>query len=121
MTRYILAAIGAMYLVLSAWCAVQPQKTANTVGFNLQPGAGQSEYLTIYGGMQLALGLLFLLPLLKPEYEKSSLLLCLVFHASLVAFRTAGFVMYSGIPRTTWIFAAVEWAILLVAIWRWRA
>ena len=39
------------------WCALQPAKTADSIGFALRPGSGQSEYFTVYGGLQLALGL----------------------------------------------------------------
>jgi hypothetical protein len=44
-----------------------------------------------------------------------------VVHASLVAFRTAGFVLFTDIPRTTYYFAAAEWVLLLIVAWRWWA
>ncbi len=119
LTKVILGLIGAMYIALAVWCSVQPERTSNTVGFQLRPGSGQSEFLTIYGGLELALGLAFLAPLLRDEYVPYSLLLCLVVHASLVAFRTAGFLMFSDIPRTTYYLAAAEWGLLLIVGWRW--
>ncbi len=121
LTKVILGLIGAMYIALAVWCSVQPERTSNTVGFQLRPGSGQSEFLTIYGGLELALGLAFLAPLLREEYVPYSLLLCLVVHTSLVAFRTAGFLMFSDIPRTTYYLAAAEWGLLLIVGWRWIA
>ena len=67
MARIFLAAVGVAYLVLSAWCSVAPETTSQTVGFDLHPGTGQSEYLVIYGGLEAALAVIFLLPLLRKE------------------------------------------------------
>lgn len=117
-TRTFLAVVGGAYLVLAAWCALRPAQTASSVGFTLQAGSGESEYLVIYGGLQTALGLAFLWPLVRKSALQSVLLLCLTVHACLVAFRTLGFTLYSGIQPTTYILAGIEWLILLVAVWR---
>lgn len=69
-TRAFLAFVCAAYVLLAVWCAVLPSQTANSVGFTLRAGSGQSEYLVIYGGLQLALGLVFLWPLLHREFER---------------------------------------------------
>ena len=120
--RIFLGLIGSIYCGLGIWCAAAPEKTSRTVGFSLQPGAGQSEFLTVYGGLEVALGLAFLWPLWRPDQTQSSLGLCLIVHACLVAFRTLGFLLYENIPGTTKTFAAFEWAILLVtaAFWWFR-
>lgn len=121
MARIFLAIVGVAYLGLAAWCAVAPQKTSRAVGFELTPGAGQSEFLTVYGGLEFALALVFLWPLVRPQDVGYALLVCLAVHASLVAFRTASFVLYSGVPNSTYMLAAVEWVILLGTVtcyWR---
>ena len=58
-SRFFLAFVGIAYIGLGIWCAVAPEKTSKAVGFALQPGQGQSEFLTVYGGLEVALGLLF--------------------------------------------------------------
>ena len=121
LTRILLAVVGAMYVSLGIWCAVQPAKTSRTVGLEILPGAGQSEFLTIYGGLEVGLGLAFLLPLLWNSFERPALVFCLLVHAGIVLFRTIGFFAFSGLPRTTMMFAAVEWVILLLCLWRLRA
>ncbi len=121
MARIFLAVIGVLYVLLAGYCAVMPAKASKSVGFDLQSGAGQSEFLTIYGGLELALGILFLWPLLRPGEESFPLLACLIVHGCLVLFRTAGFFLYHGIPPTTYYFAASEWVIFLGAafvFWR---
>lgn len=113
MSRNLLTVVGAAYVVLAVWCAVAPAKTSSSVGFDLQPGSGQSEYLVIYGGLQFALGLVFLWPHIRPEAELFALTTCLIVHAAIVLFRTASFFLYSGTGTTTPVLAAVEWVILL--------
>lgn len=114
-TRGFLALVGLAYLLLAAWCAARPMQTANAVGFTLQPGSGQSEYFVVYGGLQLALGLMFLWPLLDRDVERFSLTLCVVIHACLVVMRSISFGLYGGIQPMTYGLSAVEWAILLGA------
>ena len=113
MTRLFLAIVGAAYLGLAAWCSLQPEKTAKAVGFTLQPGSGQSEFLVVYGGLELGLGLAFLWPLYRPGESALPLLLCTVVHGCLVLFRTAGFFLYSGFGATTYAVAAAEWGIFV--------
>lgn len=82
--------------MLAVWCAASLAKTSRSVGFDLQPGSGQSEYFVIYGGLQLALGLVFLWPHIRPEAEPFALTTCLIVHAAIVLFRTASFFLYPG-------------------------
>ncbi|MEX0585439.1 MAG: hypothetical protein WD176_02260, partial [Pirellulales bacterium] len=92
------------------------------VGYSLLPGSGQSEYLTVYGGLDLALGIVFLWPLYRSGDAACLLLVCLVLHGCLVLFRTAGFFLYSGFETTTYVVAALEWTIFLAAAGlSWRA
>ena len=118
MTRVFLAIVGIAYLVLAVWCALKPGQTSNSVGLTLQPGSGQSEYLVVYGGLQLGLGLLFLWPLLQHETERTVLLACVLIHASLVLMRLISLMIYPGIQTTTYALAVVEWAIFLGSLWR---
>ena len=115
MARFFLAIVGAAYLVLAAWCAIRPDMTSKSVGFTLQAGAGQSEFLTVYGGLQLAIGLAFIWPLYRPSEIRLPLFLCLLIHGCLVAFRTLSFGLYSGVPATTIVLAVTEWIIFIGA------
>jgi len=51
---------------------LMPEKTA-MAGLTLQPEAGRSEFLTVYGGLELAIGIAFLRLLYRPA--SASLLL----------------------------------------------
>lgn len=113
--RFFLALVGVAYIGLGIWCAVAPLKTSRAVGFDLHPGQGQSEFLTVYGGLEVALGLLFLWPLFRSDGIDFSLGACLVVHACLVVFRTIGFFIYTGFGMTTYCLAGLEWTICLLA------
>lgn len=110
--KLFLTVVGVAYWALAAWCALKPEQTSNAIGLQLKPGAGQSEYFTVYGGLQLGLGLLFLWPWVQSDSLDFALLACLIIHAGLVLMRSLAFVLYSGIPPMTIGFALSEWLIL---------
>lgn len=115
MPRVFLTLTGALYLYLAIWCSIRPAETSRLVGFQLQPGSGQSEFLTVYGGLEFGLALVLLWPLVDRTMTRGVLVCCFLIHASLVAFRTLGFVLYTDIQPMTWRLAAGEWALFLVA------
>ena len=115
MARIFLTIIGLLYLALALWCAAQPEKTSNSVGFELRPGSGQSEFLTVYGGLQFGLGILFLWPSIRPGESWFPLVACVVVHGGLVLFRMLSFLLYSGISTTTMIFAGIEWTVFILS------
>lgn len=120
-SRIFLTVIGVTYLYLAGWCSLMPAQTSQLVGFDLKPGSGQSEFLVIYGGLEMALAVVFLLPLIRPKQLESSLLVCLIVHACLVLFRSVSFFLYSDISPMTKKLAFYEWLIFLVAavlIWK---
>ena len=78
MDRIFLAVVGVVYLMLAGWCCLLPAETSNAIGFDLQLGQGQSEFLTVYGGLEVALGVVFLWPVYRPEEVTFPLFVCLV-------------------------------------------
>ena len=114
--KIFLLCVGILYLFLSLWCSFDPVGTSNAVGFQLVPGSGQSEFLTIYGGLEFGMALLFFAPLIIPKFLPFSLLSCFLLHVSLVIFRTIGFFVFENLTGTTYRLAVGEWFILLLSI-----
>ncbi len=112
-TKIFLSFVGGLYVLLGLWCAVLPERASKTVGFELRPGSGESEFLTVYGGLEVAMGLIFLWPWIRSGETEFALRACLIIHACLVLFRSIGFVMFRGIDPSTYKLAAGEWIILL--------
>lgn len=115
-TRIVLAVVGVLYLYLGVWCTVSPAHTSKAVGFELVGGSGRSEFMTVYGGLEFGMGLLFLLPLLRPDLTAGSLWGCVLIHACLVAFRGYSLFAFDGISSMTWSLAKGEWVIFLVTL-----
>ena len=114
--KVFLVVVGLLYLALALWCSLDPQTTSAKVGLQLDSGSGQSEFVTIYGGLELGMALIFLLPLLWNEYTRFSVVSCLLIHAGLVLFRTISFFSFTGIEAFTYRLAIGEWVILLVSV-----
>ena len=113
-TKLFLTIVGVMYIGLAVWCSVAPETTSRKVGFELLGGSGSSEFLVIYGGLEFAMGLLFLTPWLKDEWLGFALLSCLLIHGCLAIFRTAGFFLYTEIGSMTYKLAVGEWIIFVL-------
>ncbi|QDU51724.1 hypothetical protein Pan110_40910 [Gimesia panareensis] len=116
MTRIFLTLVGILYLILALWCTLAPESTSRTVGFALQGGSGQSEFLVVYGGLELALGLIFLWPLWQKDVTQYALMVCVIVHGCLVLFRSVGFFLFEGIGSTTYSLAFGEWLIFLISL-----
>lgn len=116
MSKLFLAVVGVLYVALGVWCALLPESTSRAVGYALAPGSGQSEFLAVYGGLEVGLGVLFLVPLRRADVVRPVLLACALVHGGIVAFRTIGFLTLHGIAPMTYGFAALEWAILIGAV-----
>jgi len=114
MNRPFLAIVGIAYLALGLWCAAAPGQTSAAVGFSLGAGQGESEFVTVYGGLEVALGLLFLLPWLVGG-ERSALRACVIVHGGLVVFRSVAFARFTGFETTTYVLVAIEWTIFIIA------
>lgn len=120
LVRGFLALVGVLYAFLAIWCSVSPAVTSRTVGFELPGDSGRSEFLTVYGGLEMGLALVFLAGAWLPQYARASLAACLLIHGCLAAFRTAGFMLYPAVSASTVKLAAGEWVLLLAAAVVWR-
>lgn len=122
MAKIFVCLIGVLYVGLGLYCSLLPERASKTVGFQLNPGSGQSEFLTVYGGLEVGMGLVFLLPLLRPAETEFSLSACLIIHGCLVLFRSIGFALFRNFEPITHKLAIGEWVIFLAsAVFWWQA
>lgn len=111
-----LVVVAVLYVGLALWCSLQPETTSEKVGFQLTGGSGQSEFLTVYGGLEFGLALVLLASLAKPETVNYGLIACVLIHASLVVFRSIGFFCFSELAPITYKLAIGEWVITLLGM-----
>ena len=119
MTLGFLSVAGLLYLGLGGFCAVKPDAATKTVGLTLNGGAGSSEFLTVYGGLEIGLGLTLLLPLFWRKSMQFCLVYCLLIHLAIVACRTLSFALFDDIGAGTVKLAIGEWMIFLVGCACW--
>lgn len=115
-SRNFLIALSAAYITLAVWCSLDADGTSDAVGFRVMSGSGKSEFLTVYGGLQFGLGLVFLIAVIEPDATGLLLTISVVLHGSLVVFRSASFLLFSTPGRATYVIAFAEWLILILSV-----
>ncbi len=113
-----LIVIGAIYVVLGIWCTVTPRAAAKAVGFELPGPGGMSEFITVYGGIEVGLGLAMILTALDPQLRRGGLAFALVFSAMLPLFRLPT-VIVLPVPRSCYWLLAVEITLAVALLIAW--
>ena len=109
----------ALYAVFSAWCALRWSSTSAALGYVQLNGSGRSEYLAVYGGLQLGLAIGFALFAMHAQHQRMGVLFALVLYAAIVPFRWASVAMLGPVERLTLMVGALETGMLLWALGLW--
>lgn len=109
----------AIYAGLSAWCTLRWASTSRAIGFVQLNGSGRSEYLSIYGGLQLGLAIVFALAALRPEHQRLGLLFAIALYGAIVPFRWISVATLGPVERGTLILGTVETLMLAWAAVLW--
>ncbi len=115
-SRVFLFAVSILYIGLGVWCAVAPATTSAKVGFERIGEGGRSEFLTVYGGLEVGIGLALALLAWRNETVVYGLLTCVVIHGAIVAFRSVSFLLYDAARGMTLQLAIGEWLIFLLSL-----
>lgn len=113
--RGFLLVVALLYIGLGVWCSVAPATTSAKVGLERVGPGGRSEFFTVYGGLEVGLGLVLVALAWKEESVVYGLLTCLLIHGALVAFRSISFVLYDAMQGMTLKLAIGEWVIFLIS------
>jgi hypothetical protein len=110
----------AVYLVFAVWCTILPARTAAGVGYVELTRGGSSEYLVVYGGLQLGLALFFAW-CARRGLDRTGLIFALALYAPIVAYRLATVSRNWPVGSTTLVVATLEALLLGSAIALWFA
>ncbi len=118
--RALLALFALIYIGLGIWCAVATETTATALGYELRTSSGRSEYFTVYVGLDLALGICFLLGALNPRRTEPAA--GLAFVSSLLLASCRGWTFLQGWITTNTVIAlfATEITLTVVGFVAWR-
>lgn len=119
MIRAYLFLNAAAYVGFALWCTFAPVTTADALGLQFRSGSGRSEYITVYGGLEMGVAIFFLVAAMQPKYQEAGLLFAVLFYAGLIVFRAYTLVTVPGIERMTYYFAGSELLFGLAAIALW--
>jgi len=97
-----------LYLLLAIRCSLRWRETSRALGYTTLSHSGQSEYLVVYGGLQLGLAVGFLLLARDPVLHRFALMFATALYAAIVAFRIPTAIAFAPVAATTWIVAALE-------------
>jgi len=114
--KFFLTLVALLYGYLAIWCSVSPSITSSKVGLERIEDSGRSEFLTVYGGLEMGLALVFLLPWLGDRYTMGAVLACTLIHGNLVLFRSISLWIYPKVAGMTYQLAAGEWLIFLLSM-----
>lgn len=109
-----------IYVGLAIVCTLRPGPTATGIGFIELNRSGRSEYLVVYGGLQLGLGLFYFLLGRNPTYVSIGVLFSLLLYAPMVAYRMVSIWLHRPTSAVTLGTATLEVLLLLGALVLWR-
>ena len=105
-----------LYAVFALMCTFNPRGTSKAIGYALPGGSGMSEYLTVYGGLQVGLAVFFGWLAMRPDMHRAGLVLALALYVPIVVFRWASVAKSWPVERMTLAVGALEAGLLLFAI-----
>lgn len=105
-----------LYFTFGVWMTLSPWKTAASVGYQELSAGGRSEFLTIYGGLQIGLAAFFALAASVGEFHSAGVLFALCLYVPLVFYRAITIVKYWPVKNNTLMIGALELALALGAI-----
>jgi hypothetical protein len=111
----------ALYVLFAAWCTLAPSSTAKNIGYTSLTSGGHSEYLVIYGGLQLGLAVVFFILARNPATLRLGLLISIGLYAPIVIYRLVTVVRFWPVAALTTGTGILEFSLLVAAVaiyWR---
>jgi hypothetical protein len=105
-----------LYLVFAVWCTVSPSGTAKNIGYQSLSNGGHSEYLVIYGGLQLGLAVIFWLLARNPGFLRLGLLIAIALYAPIVSYRLVTTIRFWPVGPLTLGTGVLEFVLLASAL-----
>lgn len=121
MQRIVLTAVGAIYTLLGIWCTISPMQTAQSLGYSLS-SAGLIEYVVVYGGLEVGLGLAMVTGARRPRLLPGVFFMTCVFSLVLPLYRSVLLLIHESNPSILAIFGVelVIAVVLLATAWHTR-
>lgn len=123
MLRFYFYLNAVLYLSLALWCTLSHERTARGTGYIELNHSGHSEYLVIYGGLQLGLALFYAYLgyyLEAPPLARVGALFSILLYAPIVIYRLVTVVRFSPVSSITYGTGVLELILLIGAVVAWQ-
>lgn len=105
-----------LYIGFGIWCFLHPTTTSNFVGFSLLHASGKSEFLAVYAGLELGLGLFFLACTQTASLTYAGILFGTLMYSGINFFRFYSIFRFGMVSRSTLVLVVLE---VTFCIWGW--
>lgn len=106
-----------LYVVFAVWCTLLPARTAAALGYLTLSSGGRSEYLVVYGGLQLGLAFVFFQTARIASLQRVGLMIAIALYVPIVLYRIVSVARNWPVPTLTLETAGLEAALLIAALW----
>lgn len=107
----------ALYFVLGVRGTLSPQSTSARLGYLTLSDGGRSEYLVVYGGLQIGLAIMFLMLAWSTGALPLGLRLSIGFYAPVVLYRVVAALRDWPVSGSALGTIGVEATLLIAAVW----
>ena len=107
-----------LYAVFGIWCTVSATSTSQNLGYLQLSNSGNSEYLVVYGGLQLGLALFFGY-VARYGDVRTGLIFALALYVPIVCYRGLTVMQNWPVTPMTLGVASLELALLVVGAYLW--
>lgn len=121
MTALYLWLNAAIYAIFAILCTVRASASSKSIGFLTLNNSGMAEFVTVYGGLELGLGLIFAWLAYLPERHGTGVILALALYAPIVIFRWVSVARVWPVQALTLATGILETIMLVLAIALWLA
>lgn len=105
-----------LFGLFSLLCTLRWPGTSSSLGYVDLNASGRSEYLTVYGGLQLGLGLFFALCALRPEAHRMGLWMGALLYIPIAGFRWFSVARHGPVGTPTLAVGMLETALACAAV-----
>jgi len=105
-----------LYFGFAVWCTLSPSATSTNLGYQALSNSGRSEYLVIYGGLQLGLAVIFFILARNASYLRLGIIASVALYAPIVLFRAFTVIQNWPVASLTIATGCLEAALLIAAV-----
>jgi hypothetical protein len=111
--------VGGVYILSALWCMFQLQISAQSLGLGFMHPFAQVEYFSVYGGLQLGLGIAMIAVSMQSKLLLGGVFFAFVFSFTLALMRLLALFLYEA-NDLMWGLLVLE-SLIALSLWRaWR-